>query len=267
MSGAVVNLLKLRNFSIFEQLLLEEGLLRGTQKNWMVINQGTPERAVVMGLSGKPHSLLDVEAVRRDSIPVIKRFSGGGTVVVDESTIFVTLIGDDEFLREYKTKLYPREIMAWTETFYKRVFTDSDFRLREHDYVFGDKKFGGNAQCITRKRWLHHTSFLHDFKDKNMDYLLLPNSTPEYRAKRSHLDFLCRLNERYPNQNRVVSAITDAIFATMKERAVPGAVIEVDLEQAKKDSANSDHRVSTVLLDLTIDEKIPDTVHFVETST
>lgn len=59
-------------------------------------------------------------------------------------------------------------------------------------------QFGGNAQCITRNRWLHHTSFLHDFKDSSMDYLLLPSSAPGYRDKRSHLEFLCRLNERYP---------------------------------------------------------------------
>jgi lipoate-protein ligase A len=43
----------------------------------------------------------------KDSIPVIKRFSGGGTVIVDENTLFVTFVCDDEFLNEYKTKLYP----------------------------------------------------------------------------------------------------------------------------------------------------------------
>lgn len=30
--------------------------------------------------------------------------------------------------------------MGWTETFYKRIFKDSDFKLRENDYVFGEKK-------------------------------------------------------------------------------------------------------------------------------
>lgn len=70
------------------------------------------------------------------------------------------------------------------------------FKLREHDYVFGDKKvqqsrrnnttyytlltrvisprltqFGGNAQSITKDRWVHHTSFLWDFDPANMDYL------------------------------------------------------------------------------------------------
>ncbi|WZZ65820.1 hypothetical protein YC2023_077190 [Brassica napus] len=38
-----------------------------------------------------------------------------------------------------------------------------DFQLRENsfgisDYVFGDRKSGGNSQSITRNRWIHHTS-------------------------------------------------------------------------------------------------------------
>ncbi len=32
-------------------------------------------------------------------------------------------------------------------------------------------QFGGNAQTITRDRWVHHTSFLWDFLPANMGYL------------------------------------------------------------------------------------------------
>ena len=45
-----------------------------------------------MGLSGQSSLLLNLERVRRDAIPVIKRYSGGGTVVIDENTLFVSLI-------------------------------------------------------------------------------------------------------------------------------------------------------------------------------
>jgi lipoate-protein ligase A len=69
------------------------------------------------------------------------------------------------------------------------------FELRENDYVFGSLKFGGNAQSkvfgacadmrsmaqrryswaaypgIVKDRWLHHTSFLWDFHERNMTYL------------------------------------------------------------------------------------------------
>ena len=49
------------------------------------------------------------------------------------------------------------------------------------DYVFGDRKFGGNAQSITKNRWIHHTSFLWDYEVSNMAYLKHPARAPEYR--------------------------------------------------------------------------------------
>ena len=36
-------------------------------------------------------------------------------------------------------------------------------------------QFGGNAQAITKGRWLHHTSFLWAFEPENMRYLRMPD--------------------------------------------------------------------------------------------
>jgi len=39
--------------------------------------------------------------------------------------------------------------MKWTEGFYRPVFGElPNFRLEDVDYVFEDRKFGGNAQRI-----------------------------------------------------------------------------------------------------------------------
>ena len=51
-AAAPVRLLRLRGFPILEQLRLEEALLRATSQNWLVLNDGTPETTVVMGISG-----------------------------------------------------------------------------------------------------------------------------------------------------------------------------------------------------------------------
>ena len=40
----------------------------------------------------KPERLVNVPALKAAGIPLIKRFSGGGTVVVDRDTVFATLI-------------------------------------------------------------------------------------------------------------------------------------------------------------------------------
>lgn len=78
---------------------------------------------------------------------------------------------------------YPREIMSWTETVYQPVFSSllprssEPFRLRENDYVIGEKKVAGNAQSIVKSRWIHHTSFLWSFTAANMEYLKVSKSS------------------------------------------------------------------------------------------
>ncbi|GBG93054.1 hypothetical protein CBR_g58409 [Chara braunii] len=144
----------------------------------------------------KPASLLNLPMVLKDQIAVVKRFTGGGTVVVDESTLFVSLICSSTAIPN--VPCFPRPIMEWTEEVYSPVFEGAPgFRLREHDYVFGDKKFGGNAQSITKQRWVHHTSFLWDFKDERMQYLLQPGRAPEYR-KLDREDYRYHLSKPWP---------------------------------------------------------------------
>lgn len=58
------------------------------------------------------------------------------------------------------------------------------------DYCFGEKKFGGNAQAITRKRWLHHTTFLWDFDVSRMELLKHPANAPDYREVRPGVPLL-----------------------------------------------------------------------------
>ena len=46
----------------------------------------------MVGYSGKVNELINVPDVFSRQLPVIRRYTGGGTVVTDSDTIFVTLI-------------------------------------------------------------------------------------------------------------------------------------------------------------------------------
>ncbi|PNX77271.1 lipoate-protein ligase A-like protein [Trifolium pratense] len=132
----------------------------------------------------KLSELVEAKSVLRDHIPIIRRFTGGGTVIVDNGTIFVTLICNKDAVPNVQP--FPRPIMSWSGLLYSKVFEGiADFQLRENDYAFGDRKFGGNAQSITKNRWIHHTSFLWDYEVKNMSYLKLPAKAPKYRLTSS----------------------------------------------------------------------------------
>ncbi|XP_042498673.1 putative lipoate-protein ligase A isoform X2 [Macadamia integrifolia] len=190
----LMNIVKFKGMSILQQLHLEERLFRTSSDNWCIINDGTNAPTIVMGVSGKPSELLDIKLVLQDKVPVVRRFTGGGTVVVDPGTIFVTFICNKDAVPS--VELYPRPIMSWSGLIYEDVFRGiADFHLRENDYVFGDRKFGGNAQSISRRRWIHHTSFLWDYEVRNMAYLKVPRRAPDYRSARSHVEFVCHMKD------------------------------------------------------------------------
>lgn len=196
----LMNLVLLRGMPILQQLHLEEQLLRTSSDNWCIINDGTNDRNIVMGVSGKPAELLKINSVLQDKVAVIRRFTGGGTVIVDNGTVFVTFICNKDALPDVQP--YPRPIMCWSSLLYQEVFQDVGyFSLRENDYVFGNHKFGGNAQSITKARWIHHSSFLWDYDMNNMAYLKLPTRAPDYRKARGHRDFLCRMKDYLPRSN------------------------------------------------------------------
>ncbi|KAJ1293021.1 hypothetical protein BS78_01G036100 [Paspalum vaginatum] len=165
---------------ILRQLQLEEYLLRRTTDSWCIINDGTAPPSIVMGLRRRVLELVEIQSVLRDRVPVVRRFSTGGTVVVDHGTVFVTLVCNKSAVP--RLNAFGRDILSWSSQLYGKVFDRvGEFHLRENDYVFSHRKFGGNAQYVTTNRWLHHTSFLWDYDVKNIDYLKIPKCTPEYR--------------------------------------------------------------------------------------
>ncbi|EFJ22982.1 hypothetical protein SELMODRAFT_104155 [Selaginella moellendorffii] len=205
-----MRVLRLQGFPIFRQLQLEERLMHKSDENWCVFNNGTSPPTIVMGVSGSPEELLDVDAVSRDGIPVVRRFSGGGTVIVDEDTLFVTLICSRKAIPSLE--LFPRTILKWTGELYKNVFLDNpDFTVHEQDYAFGQTKIAGNAESISKDRWLHHTSFLWDYSPARMAYLTIPRRAPAYRLGRSHGDFICKLKDYLSYREELAELLEDAL--------------------------------------------------------
>lgn len=78
----------------------------------------------------KPDELLDIKSVLGDQIPVIRRFTGGGTVIVDHNTVFVTFICSKDAVSGLKP--FPQPIMSWSSLLYNKVFQGTDFYLREN---------------------------------------------------------------------------------------------------------------------------------------
>jgi lipoate-protein ligase A len=191
-------IVKLPFCSIYEQLHLEEGLLRADHRNFCIFSQGSIEPAVVLGISNQPTLLVNQMERERQGVDLIRRFTGGGAVIVDENTLFVTFIGQADVLRNYPCT--PRGIMHWAEEIFKPLFSHLSFSLQENDFAIGERKCAGNAQYLQRGRFLLHTSFLWDYSGERMKILLQPEVAPLYRKGRRHEEFLCRLQEHFSSK-------------------------------------------------------------------
>lgn len=208
-----MNIVRLSGQDILTQLHLEEALFRGTTSNWLVIHDGVASPSIVLGISGKPDVMVHQDDAEQQGVPLIKRFSGGGTVVVDKDTIMMSIIIHGERALPHVER-FPKPIMEWCESILSDEMNSllgGGFRLREHDFVVGDKKIGGNAQAISGVRWLHHTSFLFDYQDAAMSLLKHPPKTPEYRQHRDHTDFVTRIKTLCSDRERFVQGIIQSV--------------------------------------------------------
>jgi lipoate-protein ligase A len=238
MNKPLLFFLKLQQWPIVEQLRLEEALLRADTRNWCLINEGSSSPSIVLGISGIPEQLICPKNYARKPISIIRRFSGGGTVVVDEETLFVTFICNTH---ETGVPCYPKQLLDWTEKFYRPTLHRANFSIRENDYVLGELKCGGNAQYFRKERWLHHSTLLWDYDAELMNTLLIPPKMPNYRQNRPHLNFLCKIKD-YLNSKK---ELEEGIKETLRQN--------FDLQQASVEQAFSviqrPHRKATMVLD------------------
>lgn len=217
-----LHLIQLKKWSIMDQLRLEEALLRLDQRNWCILNEGASQ-AIVMGISTKPEQVIHYPKLNSAPVPLIKRFTGGGTVFIDENCLLSTFICNSD---ELKVPCFPKAVFEWSESFYQSLFPTCNFALRENDYVIDQKKFGGNAQYMSKNRWLHHSSLLWDYAPENMEYLKMPPKMPGYRQNRIHSDFLCRLNSYYPNKEKFMDSLVKRLSVFFSVHAMPVSEIE-----------------------------------------
>jgi len=92
--------------------------------------------AIILGIGGKPEKLINLPAAQQDGVLVLKRFSGGGTVVVDHDSLWTTFIGRNKVMKEVKP--FPREIMQWSaDVIFAPAFEKWNEQIVSSDETFG----------------------------------------------------------------------------------------------------------------------------------
>ena len=190
-----------------ENLACDEALL-----DWCESGEGveclrfweSPEPFVVVGYANKVASEVNVTACEARKIAILRRCSGGGTVIQGPGCLNYTLvlpITKDGPLHSIPVanQFIMRRNRAAIDTLFPRSGTQTsrpEVAVRGHtDLAISEKKFSGNSQRRRKHFMLFHGTFLLNFDLALIgDLLRMPSKQPDYRESRLHADFLTNIN-------------------------------------------------------------------------
>lgn len=149
---------------------------------------------VVLGYSNQSEREVLIENCRQDGIPILRRPSGGGTVLqgpgcLNYSLILSTKNAGCSGISSTNQFVMKRHEQALTRRLGRPVRVEGFT-----DLAIDGLKFSGNSQRRKRDFLLFHGTFLLDFDLARIErYLAMPSLEPAYRRHRRHSDFLMNL--------------------------------------------------------------------------
>jgi lipoate---protein ligase len=164
----------------------------------------SPEKFVVVGYANKIRAEVNVAGCEAEKIPIFRRCSGGGTVLQGAGCLNYALIlqitpnsplSEISSANKYIMDQNREAIQSIAgESLLIKVQGHTDLAAaRGSSPIF--RKFSGNSQRRHKAFLLFHGTFLLDFNLELIErYLTFPSRQPDYRADRSHENFLMNLN-------------------------------------------------------------------------
>ena len=144
--------------------------------------------AVVLPRNGAADAWANLEACAVRDIPILRRNSGGGAVVLGPGCLNFALILSLDARPELADVAgsYVRLLGALAD-----ALAIPDVTIRSTDLALGNRKFAGHAQRRLRRTLLHHGAILYRFDLGLIDALLPePPRRPAWRGSRRHREFL-----------------------------------------------------------------------------
>ncbi|HWG47869.1 MAG TPA: lipoate--protein ligase family protein [Gemmataceae bacterium] len=183
--------------SLVENLALDEALLLAAESGdggEVLRVWEWPSPAIVLGSGGRLAEDVDEVTCIADDVPILRRSSGGGTVLLGRGCLLYTLI------LSYERAPALGEIRPSYRFILDRIGqalakgTDCIEQAGISDLALDGRKFSGTAQQRKRSFLLHHGTLLYAFDLSFLPrYLREPPRQPEYRERRDHLAFVCNL--------------------------------------------------------------------------
>jgi len=154
---------------------------------------------------------VNVAACEADKIPILRRCSGGGTVLqgpgclnyslilkIEENGLLASITAANRFIMERNREAIQGECRMQNAECRIEIRGCTDLALvTRHSSLVTALKFSGNAQRRKKQFLLFHGTYLLNFDLPLIDkFLRMPSKEPDYREGRAHKAFLTNLDLR-----------------------------------------------------------------------
>lgn len=202
-----------------DEVLLEAAELEQGEEALRFWESSTP--FVVVGYANRIASEVNTAACATLGIPVLRRCSGGGTVVQGPGclnyalTLRITAAGPTRNITSTNRFVMGRHAAALTPLLPRPPASPGEIAVRGHtDLAIGAVKFSGNSQRRRKQFLLFHGTILYAFDLRLLNRLLkFPSHQPAYRASRPHDEFVTNLQAQPAEIKRALAKAWGAIPA------------------------------------------------------
>lgn len=155
----------------FFNLAAEEYFLKNSREDVLMLWQNEP--SVVVGKHQNVLAEVNMDFVRENNIPVIRRISGGGTVYHDLGNINLTQISSS---RKMDQLIDFHKFTQPVIDFLKQFGLEASFEGKNNLTVNG-KKFSGNSAHVFKNKVMHHGTFLYDTDLDKLEKVIHPGNS------------------------------------------------------------------------------------------
>lgn len=175
------------------------------------------ESMVVLGSSNRSSEEADEVNCIEDQIPILKRYGGGGTVLLYPGCVVVTIgcwvedyYANNEYFKRLNASIIEALSVSWPLL--------SELAQRGiSDIAMNEQKVVGTSLFRSRNYLLYQASIIVDLDIASiMRYLKHPSKEPDYRRGRNHKDFLIGIGG-------LVSASVEEVVAVLSKE-LPNAL-------------------------------------------
>jgi lipoate-protein ligase A len=142
-----------QNLHLDEELLAEG---KGVLRLWESLHE-----CVVLGQSGQPERDVHLAECRGSRVPILRRCSGGGAVLLGAGCLNYSLVLPLDWNPKWRDVRYS---LHWVMSRMRRALDIPELRREgQCDLALNHRKVSGNAQRRTHRAILHHGTLLYNF--------------------------------------------------------------------------------------------------------